>query len=153
MRYYFEQRVVWESDNSWDTRTDIDVDRKFGSEVFVRLRNRAEYSFEDPGASIAHGLITRRSVFEDNGVSLELWLEYNTAREDPATIDDDTIAYAQVRLRGRIWRNWLEYELRPIYTFPIDTDRNSFFGFFVSLAVLWDRYLGGKEVPETGGDR
>ena len=64
MRYYFQQQVIWESDNSWSTLTDFDVDRKFGSAVFLRLRNRVEYSFEDPGASIAHGLIMRRSVFE-----------------------------------------------------------------------------------------
>jgi len=143
MRYYFQQQVIWESDNSWSTLTDFDVDRRFDSGIFLRQRNRIEYSFEDPGASVAHGLMTRRSVFEDNGLSLELWLEYNTARDDPEIIEDDTIVYAQLRLRGRIWRNWLEYELRPIYTFPINTDRKSFFGFFVSLAVVWDSHLGG----------
>jgi len=153
MRYFFEQQIIWESDNSWSTLTDFDVDRRFRSGLLLRLRNRIDYSFEEPGAAIAHGLSVRRNVFENNGVSLELWLEYNTAKDDPVTIADDTIVYAQLRLRGRIWRNWLEYELRPIYTFPLGTDRGSFFGFFISLAVLWDSYLGGGDISEVNPDR
>ncbi|MHB8835305.1 MAG: hypothetical protein ACYC9Y_06320 [Candidatus Methylomirabilia bacterium] len=153
MRYFFEQQVIWESDNTWSTLTDFDVDRRFRSGLLLRLRNRIDYSLEEPGASIAHGLIVRRSVLEKNGISLELWLEYNTAKDDPETIADDTIVYAQLRLRGRIWRNWLQYELRPIYTFPIATDRKSFFGFFVSLTVIWDSFLGGDEVPQAALDR
>lgn len=153
MRYFFEQQVIWESDNTWRTLTDLDVDRRFGSLVFLRLRNRVQYTFEEPGASIAHALITRRSLFENNGLSFEVWLEYNTAKDDPAIIEDDTIAYAQLRLRGRIWRRWLEYELRPIYTFPINTDRASFFGFFISLAVVWDSYLGRDTTPGPELDR
>ncbi len=139
MRYYFQQQVIWESDNSWSTLTDFDVDRKFRSRLFLRLRNRVEYSFEDPGAAIAHGLILRGTIFENSGLSFELWLEYNTAKkDDPETIADDTIVYGQLRFRGRIWRDWLEYELRPIYTVPTNTDRSAFFGFFVSA----DRDLG-----------
>ena len=153
MRYFFEQQVIWESDNSWSTLTDLDVDRRFGSVIFLRLRNRVEYSFEDPGARSPTRLITRRSLFEDNGLSFELWLEYNTAQDDPAEIEDDTIVYGQLRLRGRIWRRWLEYELRPIYTFPIDTDRKSFFGFFLSLAVVWDSHLGGDDPAAPKLDR
>lgn len=149
MRYFFEQQIIWESDDTWSTLTDLDVDHRFRSGFLLRLRNRVDFSFEEPGVSIAHGLVMRRSVFEKNGVSLELWLEYNTARNDPESIADDTITYAQLRLRGRIWRNWLEYELRPIYTFPLGTDRGSFFGFFVSLTVLWDSYLGGDAVAEV----
>jgi hypothetical protein len=150
MRYFFEQQIIWESDNSWSTRTDFDVDRRFGSRLFLRLRNRVDYSFEEPGAAIAHGLIIRRSVFDASGLSLELWLEYNTAADDDlATMGDDTIVYAQLRLRGRIWRNWLQYELRPIYTIPTNTDRNPFFSFFVSLTVIWDSYLGGGATPES----
>ncbi len=149
MRYFFEQQLIWESDNSWSTLTDFDVDRRFRSGLLLRLRNRIDWSFEDPGASIAHGLIVRRNVKEKNGVSLEFWVEYNTAKNDLETIADDTITYAQLRLRGRIWRNWLEYELRPIYTVPIGADRNSFFSFFVSLTVLWDSYLGGDAVGEA----
>lgn len=153
MRYLFQQQVIWESDNTWSTLTDFDVDRRFGSLIFLRLRNRVEYSFEDPGASVAHALVTRRSLFENNGLSFELWLEYNTATDDPGVIEDDTIVYGQLRLRGRIWRRWLEYELRPIYTFPIDTDRKSFFGFFVSLAIVWDTYLGGGDGEPGSGSR
>jgi len=153
MRYFFEQQVIWESDNSWSTLTEFDVDRKFGYGIFLRLRNHVEYLFGDPGASISHGLITRRSYFEDHGLSFELWLAYNTAKDNPEIIEDDTIVYAQLRLRGRIWRKWLEYELRPIYTFPLNTDRKSFSGFFVSLAVVWDSFLGGEEVPTANTDR
>jgi hypothetical protein len=150
MRYFFEQQIIWESDNSWSTLTDFDVDRRLHSRLLLRLRNRIDYSLEEPGASIAHGLILRGRIFETSGLSLELWLEYNTAKkDDPATIDDDTIAYAQLRFRGRIWRNWLEYELRPIYTIPTNTDRKAFFAFFISLTVIWDSYLGGDDIPDA----
>ena len=143
MRYFFEQRVIWVSDNSWSTWSGLDVDRRIGSELFLRLRTRVDYSFEDSGAKVAHGLIVRRGVFEASGLSPELWLEYNTAKDDPTTFADDTIAYAQLRFRGRIWRNWLEYELRPAYTIPIDSDRSPFFSFLVGLTVIWGSYLGG----------
>lgn len=153
MRYFFEQQVIWQSDNSWRTLTDFDIDRRFRSGLFLRLRNRIDYPFDESGASIAHGLIVRRGFMDTSGLSLELWLEYNTAPDNPAEIGDDTIAYAQLRLRGRIWRKWIEYELRPIYTVPIDTDRGSFFGFYVSLAVVWDSYFGGGDIPAANLDR
>jgi len=153
MRYFFEQQVIWESNNSWSTLTDFQVDRRFGSLIFLRFRTTVAYSFEDPGAAIAHGLITRRSLYEDNGLSFELWMEYNTAKDDPTTTTDDTVVYGQLRLRGRLWRKWLEYELRPIYSFPIATDRKSFFGFFISLSLVWDSYLGGGAVSDAALNR
>jgi hypothetical protein len=146
MRYFLEQRIIWESENFWRTRTDADVDRTLGAGMFVRLRNRADHIFGDPGLQVAHGLILRQLVFSRSGLSYELWLEYNTAPDDPASLEDDTIAYAQVRWRGRVWRSWLEYELRPAYTIVIDSDRDPFYSFFVSLTVIWDSYLGGAGV-------
>lgn len=144
MRYFFEQRVVWESDNSWRARTDVDIDRSLGAKMFLRLRNRADYVLEDPGAQIAHGLILRQFAFARSGLSYEFWLEYDSAGDEETTLDDDTLAYAQVRWRGRIWRNWLEYELRPAYTWVLGSDRDPFFSFFVSLTVLWDSFIGGS---------
>jgi hypothetical protein len=145
-RYFFEQRIGWASDNSWRSLTTFDADYRFESRIILRLSNRADYSFEDPGAKIAHGLIVRRGLMDASGLSLELWLEYTTAKkDDPDTMADDTTVYAQLRLRGRVWRNWLQYELRPIFTIPTNTDRNPFFAFFVGLTVIWDSYLGGED--------
>jgi hypothetical protein len=152
-RLYFEEKITWESDNSWSSLTSLDLDYRFRSGLLFRLSNRLEFPFEEPGAYVAHGLILRQGLFDTSGLSLELWLDYNTANDDPATIADDTVAYVQLRLRGRIWRKWLEYELRPIYTFPFETDRKSFFGFFVGLTVIWDSYLGGGDTPDTNPNR
>lgn len=144
MRYFLEQRVVWESENIWRTRSDADVDCTIGGGTFLRMRNRLEHVFDEPGSQVAHGLILRQLVFSNAGLSLESWLEYNTAGDDPGSFDDDTIAYAQLRWRGRIWRRWLEYELRPIYTIVIDSDRKPFLSFRASLTVRWDSFLGGS---------
>lgn len=149
LRYYFEQRLIWESDGSWRTRTDCDVDRTLNPNFFLRFRNRVDYVFGDHGAQAEHGLILRQSVFHRSGLSYELWLEYYTAGNDPETFDDDTIAYAQVRWRGRVWRDWLEYELRPVYTMPLERGRDHFFSFLVSLTVIWDSYLGGAANTTT----
>ena len=94
-------------------------------------------------------MILRQSVFARSGLSYEFWLEYETAGDETETLADDTIAYAQVRWRGRVWRDWLEYELRPVYTVPLENERHQFLSFFVSLTVIWDSYLGGKAVPEA----
>ncbi len=153
LRYYFEQRLIWESDGSWRTRTDFDVDRTFSVDFFLRLRNRLDYVFGGHGAQAEHGLILRQSIFERSGISYELWLEYHTGGNDPETLDDDTIMYAQVRWRGRVWRDWLEYELRPIYTMPLEGGRDHFFSFLVSLTVIWDSYLGGAAQAQVGTDR
>lgn len=151
LRYFLEQRLIWESDGSWNTRTDFDVDRTLRSGMFLRFRNRADYRIGDSGAQLAHALILRQRVFETGGLSYELWLEYNTSADDPGTLADDTITYAQVRWRGRVWRPWLEYELRPAYTVPMGDNRDSFFSFFVSLTVIWDSRLGGglADPPEA----
>ncbi len=153
MRYYLQEQIIWDSDNSWSTITDLDADRRFRSGMFVRLRNRLDYTFGEPGAMVAHGLIVRRGVFETSGLSFEAWLEYSTAKDDPKTLDDDTILYAQLRFRGRIFRNWLEYELRPIYTIPANMDRKAFFGFLVNLTVVWDSYLGGGNIAPADIER
>lgn len=145
LRYYLEQRVIYASEDLWSTRTDVEVDRTLGAGMFVRLRNRADHDFGDPGVHLAHGLILRQTIFSRSGLSYELWLEYNTAADDPATFSDDTIVYAQLRWRGRVWRNWLEYEINPAYTVVLDSDRRPFASLFVGLTVLWDSYLGGSE--------
>lgn len=145
MRYFFEQRLVYESEDFWRTRTDLDVDRTLGSRVFLRLRNRADHILGDPGFHVAHGLILRQLVFSSGGLSLETWLEYNSAGDDPETLADDTIAYVHLRWRARVWRRWLEYELRPAYTIVLDSDREPFFSFLVSLTVIWDSFLGGSD--------
>lgn len=143
LRYYLQQRLTWGSDDTWTARADFDVDRTLGGEFFLRFRNRADYTFGDPGAQVAHGLILRQSVFARSGLSYEVWFEYDTGPDDPEALGDDTIAYAQVRWRGRVWRDWLEYEVRPAYTVPFENGRNPFASLLVSLTVIWDSYLGG----------
>jgi hypothetical protein len=147
MRYFLEQRLIWDTDNQWSTRTEFDVDRTLGGGYFLRWRNRADIDFGAAGAQVANGLLLRKSVLARSGLSYEVWAAYNTGPNDPATFDDDTIAYAQVRWTGRIWRNWLEYELRPVYTVPFESGRSPFFSFYVSLTVIWDSYLGGETPP------
>jgi len=145
LRYFVEQRLIYESENLWSSRTDFEIDRTVGSGMFLRHRTRADHVFGEPGVHLAHGAILRQTVFSKSGLSYELWLEYDTATDDPATFSDDTIAYAQLRWRGRVWRNWLEYEVNPAYTVVIDSERKPFYSVFVSLTVLWDSYLGGSE--------
>jgi hypothetical protein len=147
MRYFLEQRLIWDNENTWSTRTDFDIDRTFGGGFFLRFRNRGDFTFGDSGAQVAHGLILRRGVFTRSGLSYEAWLEYNTGPDDPDDYDDDTVAYAQVRWRGRVWRRWLEYEVRPAYNVPLEGGRASYFSCFFSLTVIWDSYLGGVPPP------
>ena len=144
LRYFAEQRLIWETDNIWSSQTDLDIDRALGGGMFLRLRNSADYEFGTPGMQFAHGLLLRQLLFSSSGLSFELWLEYDSAGDDPETVEDDTIAYAQLRWRGRVWRRWLEYELRPAYTIVLDSERDAFYSFFASFTVVWDSFLGGS---------
>jgi len=144
MRYFLEQRIIYESENFWRTRTDVRYRPNARHRGLPAVAQPCRLRLLGPRSAGRPRPDPAAEPHRERRLSWEVWLEYTTSGNDLTTIADDTIAYAQLRWRGRVWRDWLEYELRPAYTFVLDSDRDPFFSFFVSLTVLWDSYLGGS---------
>ncbi len=132
-RFFVEQRFSYDTEDQWRADTDLDVDRLLAPTFLLRLHNSLRYQLNESGVNLAHGLLLRHPLFGLTGLSWEWWVEHG-----PGAASDKT--YGQCRMRGRIWRKWLEYELRPAYTFMLEDDRDTFFSVFVSRRAQHRRH-------------
>ena len=58
---------------------------------------------------------------------------------------DDDNAYARVRMLGRIWRPWIEWEVMPGYYYYWEHDRPGAWGIDVRLSVIFEAFLSGPK--------
>jgi hypothetical protein len=147
-----EERGYWRTDNGWGGRTILNLDYKLPSNnSFVRFANKAEYYQELHEVDFKSGLLYRRRVPGEVALSAETGIEYNPYTGDPGKdIDtdpehDDDNAYARVRMIGRLWRPWIEWEVMPGYYYYWEHDQPGTWGIDVRLSVIFEAFLSGPE--------
>lgn len=133
-RCFFEQRVFYHTEKRVGERSGGYVDRILTTSSYLRFAASAEAHQELQGFDLAEALMYRRSFIHDSGLSFEAGSEFPTA---------DTAAgesYLQVRWRGRVWRDWLEYEIRPRVGFPWDRGEKVY-SVLLELKIIFEDYL------------
>jgi hypothetical protein len=59
--------------------------------------------------------------------------------------DDDDQAYLRLRMIGKVWRNWIEWELMPGYYYRWENEDTSVWGIDARLSIMYESFLSGKE--------
>lgn len=146
---FAEQQAFWRTDDGWGGRTTANIDYELPDKAsFIRWANRADYYEELFDVDYASSISYRRKFYGNTALSAEVGMEYNPYDGDPekkhdGTDPDDDHAYARVRVIGKIWRPWIEWELMPGYYCKWEQDEPWRWGIEARLSLMYESFLGG----------
>ncbi len=141
-RSFVEQQVYFKTNDLFGEKTSGHVDYILTSSSFLRFSSSAEVYQELTGVDLGHTAMHRRLFTTNSALSLELQARYNTADLDAGE------THFVIRWQGRVWRDWLEYEIRPRATFPWEDLGDVKYSLLFRLTVLFEDYLRPPEVEE-----
>jgi hypothetical protein len=142
-----EQRGYWRTDDGWGGRTQLNLDYRLPGEAFVRFANQADYFQELQDVDLKSGFFYRRPFFLETMLSAETGIEYNPYHGDPTkdnvtdSESDDDQAYARVRMVGKIWRPWFEWQVMPGYYYQWEHEKPWGWGIELRLSIIYEAYL------------
>ncbi|HWR98606.1 MAG TPA: hypothetical protein VN317_09330, partial [Candidatus Methanoperedens sp.] len=150
--FFGEQRVSYKTDNGWGGATAFSVDYQLaGGESFLRLANKATYYEELRRVDLASSLVYRRPIAGGAMLSAETGVGYNPYAGDPAgsgargAQKDGDETYARVRVVGKLWRPWLEWEIMPGFYYRWEHERPEAWGLDLRLSMIYEAFLRGRE--------
>lgn len=152
-RLFLEQQLFYLTDEHFGLRSIVQFDRVLDARSFARFFTTLEVSQETPGVDVEHAVIYRRSVFSDAAVfSAELGAAYNLYSGDPETRErgaaaDPDEAYGRLRVIGRVFRPWIEYEFSPATHFPWRHRDKTEYGVTFALRLIFESGLPGATGP------
>jgi len=149
-----EERGYWRTDDGWGGRTIVNIDYRLpGNDSFIRFANKADYYEELHDVDFKSGFLYRRRVPGEVALSAETGIEYNPYTGNPEKDNDtdpehdDDNAYARVRMIGKFWRPWIEWEVMPGFYYYWEHDQPEAWGIDVRLSLIFEAFLSGPEEP------
>jgi hypothetical protein len=154
-RFFAEQRGFWRTDDGWGGRTKFHFDYVLPDDAsYIRWANEANYYEDLYDVGFKSGLAYRRKFFWDIAMSVEAGVDWNpydgdpkkSHYDDPEDIDPDKDHYyGRVRLIGRGWKPWVEWEILPGYYYRYEQEDPGRWGIDVRLSFLYESYLRGPK--------
>ena len=126
------QRVRWYSDDGWEPRSRIDLERMIFQTCFFRSTAEVKWYERKTGVFYNIDFAVSRPLNLRSAVELQ----WNNRFETRPRHRLDT-SYFQLRYRQRIWRKWLSFEIAPQLAFPEDRDFRPTLGIFFSLNAVF----------------
>jgi hypothetical protein len=146
-----EQHGFYRTQDGWGGQSGFNLDYRLpDKESYIRWANKADYYQDLHGADLKSGLLYRRLFFWEAMLSAEAGVEYNAYKGDPSVANDtnpesdDDNAYVRMRVVGKIYRPWIEYEVMPGYYYMWEHQRKEVWGIDLRLSVIYESYLSGK---------
>jgi hypothetical protein len=139
-RFYLNQEVYYKTDDKFGTVTSGHVDYILNPVAFFRFFSEGEIIFERSGVYMEHAVHLRQSLKTYGALSYEVGMSYNTAN-----IEKEGETYAQIRLRKRVWRPWLELDLKPRMVVHWK-DEKADFSVFGGFTVVFEEFLPRKKL-------
>jgi hypothetical protein len=166
LRYYkpfddwavrFTERLRYFTDDGWESRTDVDFERPVGGDLFLRVTPSLEWleikgkddDIEEIGYDREGGFYYSLTTslfhpFSKNGA-----LEYQFNNYFDTQLSGQLMeSNLRVRLRHRLWREWLVMEVAPQLAWYEARDFDTVFGILVRFEIYLGRYE--RESQEIG---
>lgn len=131
----FTQRLRWYSDDGWETRSRLDLERPVFDDYFFRTTTEIKWYeienglFYDLDFSLSHAIDGRSAIdFEWNN-------RFKTRPHDQLST-----TVLRLRYRRRVWRDWLSFEVAPQIAYPRDRDYNFTPGILFRFHVVFGFY-------------
>jgi hypothetical protein len=143
--WYTRSEVFYDLDDRWCGSLGGNLDYVLGDVGYVRLATGGAVKESQPGLFLNHALSLKHRLGETSAMSYEAGVVYDTRMG--STLGDGTEeVYGLVRWIGRVWRPWLELEVRPKAAYLLTEERMEYSCMFLFKAV-YERYLRSSEAP------
>jgi len=155
-RLYFEQRAFWRTDDGWGGKSKLYLDYTLPDGAsYIRWANEANYYEDLYDVGYKSGLSYRRKFYWDIAMSVEAGIDLNPYDGDPKKshytdnpedLDPDKDHYyGRVRMVGKGWKPWIEWEVLPGYYYRYEQENPGRWGIDVRLSVMYESYLRGPQ--------
>lgn len=134
-RIYLEESVYYKTDERYGEKTYGHLDYIFGNTGYLRLLTEATLKSNVNGLNMGHALLFRQALGSNAVISYELGMSYNTltARKGKN--------YAQIRWITKIWRPWLELEIRPKAIYYWKKKHRDEYNILLGINVIFEEFL------------
>jgi hypothetical protein len=153
----FTERLRYYTDDGWESRTDVDLERPIGGKMFLRVTPSLEWleikgkddDEEEIGYDNEGGFYYNLVTSLYHPISRDLALEYQFNNYFDTELSGQLLeSNLRVRLRQRLWREWLVLEVAPQVAWYEARDFDTVFGILVRLEIYLGRYK--REAQEVG---
>lgn len=135
-RIRLTESLIWESDDGFGLKTQLEFGRSFGTNTILRFSSGALWSETSRGVDLGQTIVWSRNVSRRRSVSIRAGVAGHT--EPYATVD---LYSARATWRQRIYRDWLYLEIEPGVDFPREKD----FDAVPLLGIRFDVILGAAK--------
>lgn len=113
----FTNRLRYYTDDGWENKASYDIESFLGERFFTRSTITAVFSEKEEGVpfSVVGRLYQVLNI--DSALSYDVGAYFNTEPKSEVTDIQLTVRYRQ-----RFYRDWLVFEVAPIFTFPAEYD-------------------------------
>ena len=131
----FTQALRWFTDEGWEAKTRVDLERSILDKYFFRASGEGDWSEDKKGYFYDLTLLLFQPLDEKRSLAFG-WS--NSLQTEPSNRLEETIF--GFRFREQIWRKWLFYEVGPQFVFPRDKDFEFTPGIVFQLDVIFGHY-------------
>lgn len=131
----FTQSLRWFTDEGWEAKTRVDLERSILDKYFFRASGEGDWSEDKKGYFYDLTLLLFQPLDEKRSLAFG-WS--NSLQTEPSNRLEETIF--GFRFREQIWRKWLFYEVGPQFVFPRDKDFEFTPGIAFQLDVIFGQY-------------
>ena len=146
LRFFFEEQLLWRSDEKFGSRTSIQISHLISDNSFLRYAISGEYGELRHGADFRCALLYRRAISEKLALSTELGSDFNphygpvdknTIFENvsPGELDNDRL-FSRFQIIGKFPRKWMEYVVEPGLDYYFHHQKPWDYGILFSLRII-----------------
>ncbi len=143
--WYTRGEVFYDLDDRWCGSLAGNIDYALGDVGYLRLASGVAVKESQPGLFLDHVASLKHRVGESSAMSYEVGVVYDSLAGE--TLDDGSEeVFGLVRWIGRVWRPWLELEVRPKAAYLLTEEKMEYSCMFLFKAI-YERYLRAQETP------
>jgi hypothetical protein len=131
----FIEDVVWRSDEGWQSKSTVDLERPLPHDLFFRTSTEWVHTEHVNGYVYTFSCLIRQPLSPQQVLEYE-WVNIFQTRP----VNDLEEVDLRVIYRKRIWRDWLYFEVMPQYRFPRSRDFEATPGILFRLDMFFGSY-------------
>ncbi|MGB3975490.1 MAG: hypothetical protein WBM27_03640 [bacterium] len=146
LRFFFEEQVLWRSDEKFGTRTSFHISHLISDNSFLRFAMSGEYGEMQHGIEFWCAIQYRHAISEELVMSTELGSSFNPhygavdkkyVYEDisPGELDRDKL-FSRLLVIGKFPRKWMEYAIEPGLDYYFHHEKPWDYGVLLSIRII-----------------
>ncbi len=143
--WYVRSEVFYDLDDRWCGLLNGNIDYVLGDASYLRLASGVAVKEGQSGLFLNHIASLKHRAGRSAAMSYEAGVVYDSLGGETLGGGPEEL-FGLVRWIGRVWRPWLELEVRPKAAYLLTEERMEYSCMFL-FKVIYERYLRAQETP------